>query len=218
MSLAIAGTAAAQTAAPPETTTPPTTAPPATTAPAAGEPTLPGSDDDPRALFERGSALYALGRYAEAAPLFERAFELKADPALLYNAAQAYRFMDNKTRALTLYQNYIRLYGDSIPNADDVRHQIDQLKEAIAADERSKTAPPTGVQTPNGAQTTTAPSAATLTATVPPPRKPLVKRPWFWVAVGGGAAVVITAVAVGIAVGTRGHTGPNASFGTVSGN
>ncbi len=210
LSLAIAGSAAAQSETPPPTTT----ADPATKAPS--EPTLPGSDDDPRALFDRGSALYALGRYAEAAPLFERAFELKPDPALLFNAAQAYRFMGNKPRALTLYQNYIRLYGDTIPNADDVRHQIDQLKEAIAVDERSKTAPPTGVQTPQTTTTTT--GGPTLIATAPPPRKPLVKRPWFWVAVGGGAAVVITAVAVGVAVGTRGHTEPNATFGTVSGN
>jgi tetratricopeptide (TPR) repeat protein len=206
--LAIAGNAAAQTDAPPST--PPTTpsTPPSTT-----DPTLPGSDDDPRALFDRGSALYALGRYAEAAPLFERAFELKADPALLFNAAQAYRFMGNKQRALTLYQNYIRLYGDTIPNADDVRHQIDQLKEAIAVDERAKTAPPTGVQSP---QTSGAPTL--IASAPPPPKRTLVKRPWFWVAVGGGAAVVITAIAVGVAVGTRGHTEPNASFGTVSGN
>ena len=173
------------------------------------EPTLPTEEDNPRSLFERGSALYALGRYAEAAPLFERAFELKADPALLYNAAQAYRLMGNKPRALTLYQNYFRLYGDTIPNADEVRHQIDQLKDAIAVDERSKTAPPTGVQTPSG---------NTLVASPQPPQKPLVKRPWFWVAVGGGAAIVITAVAVGVAVGTRGHTDPAATFGTISGN
>ena len=200
--LAFAGSAAAQSEAPPSSSPP--------------EPTLPGSDDDPRALFDRGSALYALGRYAEAAPLFERAFELKADPALLFNAAQAYRFMGNKSRALTLYQNYIRLYGDTIPNADEVRSQIEQLKEAIAVDERAKTAPPTGVQTPQSSQPSGAP---VLVVTAPPPaRKPLIKRPWFWVAVGGAAAVVITGVAVGVAVGTRGHTDPAASFGTVSGN
>src|SRR5262249_58021652 len=85
----------------------------------------PASEDDARALFERGSALYALGRYAEAAPLFERAFELKPDPALLYNAAQAYRLLGNKPRALTLYQNYFRLFGDQIPNAPEVHPQTD---------------------------------------------------------------------------------------------
>jgi tetratricopeptide (TPR) repeat protein len=174
-------------------------------------------EDEARSLFERGSTLYALGRYAEAAPLFERAFELKPDPALLYNAAQAYRFMGNKTRALTLYQNYVRLFGDQISNADEARRQIELLKESIAADERAKAAEhPATVQTPPPAP---APGPTTLTATAPPPRqKPLVKRPWFWVAVGGAAAVVITGVAVGVAVGTRGHTDPAASFGTISGN
>ena len=173
------------------------------------------SSDDPKLLYERGSALYALGRYAEAAPLFERAFEIKPDPALLYNAAQAYRLMGDKPRALTLYQNYFRLYGDQIPNRDEVSHQIDQLKEAIASDEKSKTAPPTGTQPLSKSDT---PAATTLTAAPPPPSKPLIKRPWFWVAVGGGAVVVVTALAVGIAVGTRGHTSPAATFGTINGN
>jgi tetratricopeptide (TPR) repeat protein len=173
----------------------------------------PGSDD-PKTLFERGSALYALGRYGEAAPLFERAFELKADPALLYNAAQAYRFTGNKSRALTLYRNYYRLYGDSIPNSDEVQRQIQQLEAAIASDERAKTAPPVGMQAPKPLPS---PDAAALTARPAAP-KPLVKRPWFWVGVAGGAAVVITAVAVGVAVGTRGHSAPPASFGMANGN
>jgi tetratricopeptide (TPR) repeat protein len=171
--------------------------------------------DEAKSLFERGSALYALGRYAEAAPLFERAFELKPDPALLYNAAQAYRLMGDKPRALTLYQNYFRLFGDQIPNRDEVAGQIDQLKDAIATDERAKNAPPVGT---HPLAQSDAPAATTLTSAPPPPRKPLVKRPWFWVAVGGGAAVVITALAVGIAVGTRGHTSPPATFGTINGN
>jgi tetratricopeptide (TPR) repeat protein len=205
----VAGNAAAQPAP-----TPP--APPAAAAPQATTAAT-GTPEEARALFERGSTLYALGRYGEAAPLFERAFEIKPDPALLYNAAQAYRFMGNKTRALTLYQNYFRLYGDRISNADDVRRQIEQLKETIAADERAKTAPPTDMQKP--APPVSAPTGpTTLTASAPPPRKPLVKQPWFWVAVGGAAAVVITGVAVGVAVGTRGHTSPPASFGTISGN
>jgi len=214
----IAGNAAAQPVPTPQTppaAAAPQTKSPATAPPASGTPTA--APDDARSLFERGSTLYALGRYAEAAPLFERAFELKPDPALLYNAAQAYRFMGNKTRALTLYQNYFRLYGDRISNADEVRRQIEQLKETIAADERAKTAPPTDMQKP--APPVSTPAATMLTASAPPPpRKPLVKQPWFWIAVGGAAAVVITGVAVGVAVGTRGHTSPSASFGTVSGN
>src|SRR5262249_44844658 len=97
-----------------------------------------------------------------------------------------------------------------------VRRQIEQLKEAIAVEERAKTSPPTDMHQP--ATTPSTSPALVVTATPPPPRTPLVKRPWFWVAVGGGAAVVITAIAVGVAVGTRGHTSPPPSFGTISGN
>jgi tetratricopeptide (TPR) repeat protein len=178
--------------------------------PAAAAPPAVAPPDDPKELFDRGSALYALGRYGEAAPLFERAFELKPDPALLYNAAQAYRFNGNKQRALTLYQNYYRLYGDQIQNSDDAKRQIEQLKQAIAMDERAKVAPPTDMQTPGG--------TAALVVAAPVRPKPLVKRPWFWVAVGGAAAIVITGVAVGVSVGTRGHSYPAASFGSVNGN
>src|ERR1700694_2874684 len=83
--------------------------------------------EDTKVMFERGMALYALGKYAEAAPLFERAFELKPDPALLYNAAQAHRFMGEKARALELYQSYLRLYGNRIPNHDEVVRLVEQL-------------------------------------------------------------------------------------------
>lgn len=203
--IALAGTSAAQEPPVP----PPASAPPQTTSPDAKQETPPGASEDPRALFEKGSALYALGRYSEAAPLFERAFTLKPDPALLYNAAQAYRLMGNQKRALTLYRNYLHLYGDKISNPDEVKRQIAQLEQAIAARERAKTVAPPSVP-PS--------SATTLVATVPPRKPPLVKRPWFWIVVGGGAAVVATGLAVGIALGTRGHVDPAPTFGTVRGN
>ena len=170
-------------------------------------------EESAKVHYERGLSAYGLGHYDEAADEYEKAFALKPDPALLYNAAQAYRFNGNKTRALTLYQNYYRLYGEQIPNSDDVKRQIEQLKAAIAMDERAKVAPPTGMQTPS-----TGASATMLVASAPEPRRPLVRRPWFWVAVGGAAAIVITGVAVGVAVGTRGHSYPVASFGSVNGN
>src|SRR6185312_16914961 len=65
-----------------------------------------GSDaDEARAYHEKAKAAFALSHYAQAAEFFEKAFELKADPALLYNAAQSHRLAGNKQRALTLYQN-----------------------------------------------------------------------------------------------------------------
>ena len=62
-----------------------------------------------RAHYEKGTAAYALGRFADAAAEFEQAFTLKPDPALLYNAAQAYRLAGDRDRALQLYKSYLRV-------------------------------------------------------------------------------------------------------------
>ena len=195
--------------------------------PAAVTPTP--SPNDAKGIYDHALSLYALGKYAEAAPLFERAFEMKPVPALLYNAAQAHRLAGHAERAVTLYESYLRLYGDPARRPEIEAH-IAELKTAIAAQQHAATSPPTSADAPppgTGAPATTEPAASpapsatpsseTLTASAPPPKKPLVKRPWFWVAVGGGV-LVVTGVIVGIAVGTRGHTSPPASFGTVDGN
>src|SRR5260370_22998195 len=100
------------------------------------QPTAQPAPEDARVLFDRGTTLYALGRYADAAPLFERAFELKPDPALLYNAAQAHRLAGHSQRALTLYQSYLQLYGDT-DRQTEIEARIRQLKDTIAAERRA---------------------------------------------------------------------------------
>lgn len=120
------------------------------------------TSDDARAAFEHGTALYTLHRFAEAAAQFEKAFELKPDPAILYNAAQAHRFAGNKPRALELYEGYLRLYRDR-PNADEVREHVRQLRAAIESDRRATNAPPTGQAPMSGQSTAT---------TAPPPAEP----------------------------------------------
>ena len=201
-----------------------TQAPAQTQTPPPAQPPPPGAPDEAKTIYERALSLYALGRYAEAAPLFERAFELKPIPALLYNAAQAHRLAGHAERAVTLYESYLHLYGDPSRKAEIEAH-IAELKSAIAAHEHATTAPPTGAEVPAAGPTASGPSSApaaapsseTLTASAPAKPKPLLKRPWFWAAVGGGA-LVIAGVVVGIVVGTRGHVSPPASFGTVNGN
>src|SRR5437879_844113 len=140
--------------------------------------------EDAKSLFERGMTIYALGHYAEAAPLFERAFEIKPDPALLYNAAQAHRLAGHSARALTLYQSYLQLYGDAARQPEIEAH-IAQLKIALETHQHAATSPPTGVESPSTASATPAPGAPAaavtpssdmLTASAPPQKKPLVKR------------------------------------------
>src|SRR5947208_866572 len=155
-------------------------------------------------LFEKGTAAYALGKYDEAAADYEKAFSLRADPALLYNAAQAHRQAGNKKRALLLYQNYVRLYGSRVSNRAEVDRIIVSLRKAIESDQQAAAAPPTetapAAPAPNEPTQTAPPPAttrprATTTSetstaqrtdlTEQPAEKPLIKKPWFWAVVGG---------------------------------
>ena len=186
----------------------------AAAAPAGG----PTDEAAARAAYEKGTAAYALGDFAEAAKQYEAAFRLKLDPALLYNAAQAHRRANNRARAIELYENLLRVFPNA-PNRDVARQHLDELKKgptAIPAAVTRGRFPRAGSTTPPAATT---PSPGTL---VPPPiptfeptpgapavtvekqaqagdgaPRPLYKKPWFWGAVAGVVLVgVVTAVAL----------------------
>jgi tetratricopeptide (TPR) repeat protein len=186
-------------------------------------------EPDAKTLFTRGRASYALGRYAEAAELFEKAFELKQDPAILYNAAQAHRLAGNNRKALVLYQSYLRLFGEQ-QNAAEVERRIADLKVAIQAEQAAKTNPPTGLlndkpdatqrstePTPSVAASEPAASTPALVVQPPPKKKPLSRRPWFWGVLVGSAVVVGGAIALGVVLGSPPQN-PDVTLGSVRGN
>ncbi len=168
--------------------------------------------------YNRGTVAYGLGKYDVAAREYEAAFEKRALPELLFNAAQAHRLANNKRRAIVLYQNYLRLFGDRVQNTDEVQRLIGQLKSAVAAEDAATSSPPQGPKTvePGGKPTTVVDTKPSIVAAPPaPPRK---RTPaWVWGVVGAGAAVVIAGVAVGVVFGTRPHD-PSPSLGSVRGN
>src|SRR5689334_607812 len=102
-----------------------------------------------RAHYDKATAAYALGRYADAASEFEQSFALKPDPALLYNAAQSYRLAGKKERALELYRNYRRVYGRRAEHAPDVDRHIVELEKAIDNDRRVSSAESTSLANPD---------------------------------------------------------------------
>jgi tetratricopeptide (TPR) repeat protein len=180
------------------------------------------AEEDAKSLFTRGRAQYALGHFREAADLFEKAFELKQDPAILYNAAQAHRLAGDKKQALVLYQNYLRLFGE-MENAAEVERRITELKAAIEAEQKANTNPPTGLL---GDKTEAPPPAVTPTptepapaavVTQPAPEKPRPKRAWIWGVVAGGVVLVGGAIALGVVFGTT-HKDPAATLGAVQAN
>jgi len=163
-----------------------------------------GERSDARGYYQRATAHYAIGEFDQAAADYQLAYKLKQDPALLYNAAQAFRLAGRLDRALVLYRNYINLYPDA-GNIKEVRQQVAKLKSAVASAATAVTSPPTGTTRP--AEEPPAhppivvgdrPSAAAPQAPAPSPRvapreqharrTPVYKKWWLWTIVGAVAA------------------------------
>src|SRR5690348_13431606 len=145
-----------------------------------------GSDaDEARAYHEKAKAAFALSHYGQAAEFFEKAFELKSDPALLYNAAQSHRLAGNKERALTLYQNYLHVYGRD-ERRPQIEMRIEELKKAIERDRKEIPAkppagwppgtapPPSASSSPGGSNPPAAANAAGGSLKPAPPSPPPV--------------------------------------------
>jgi tetratricopeptide (TPR) repeat protein len=186
--------------------------------------------DESRLYLDKATAAYGLGHYAVAAENFEKVFELKPAPALLYNAAQAYRLAGNKERALELYESYLRVYGKQ-DKGIEIEGHIKELKQAIGHDKAVATSPPTTTEPVSTVATEPSahpPSPApALPAALPPADnsspvlvsqpadassrdESVVKKPWFWVATGG---VVVAAAIVVVLLATSGAAAAMPSLG-----
>jgi hypothetical protein len=124
-----------------------------------------GKPDEIRAYLDKATAAFALNHYPEAAENYEKAFALRPDPAVLYNAAQAHRLGGNKARALELYESYLRMYGSE--KRAEIEKHIENLKQAIEKDRAVATSPPT----------TPAPVGTTIAAPPPPPEPAPAESP-----------------------------------------
>jgi tetratricopeptide (TPR) repeat protein len=84
-----------------------------------------------RRHFSAGTDLYAKGRMEEALAEFEKANQLKPDPALLYDLAQTHRALGHDGTALTFYRAFLQA-APYAPNQEEVRSKIRILEEELA--------------------------------------------------------------------------------------
>jgi tetratricopeptide (TPR) repeat protein len=81
--------------------------------------------------YRRGLSAYGLGDYETAASEYEAAFKAKPESALLFNAAQAHRIAGHRERALELYESYLRLFENQVPNRAEVERRILELRQQL---------------------------------------------------------------------------------------
>jgi tetratricopeptide (TPR) repeat protein len=108
--------------------------------------------------YAHARSLYDLGHFAEAAKEFEAAYELKNDPAFLYDLAQSYRQAGNPERALHFYRTYLR-YVPKPANRAEIDARIAALEQQLAQKGTGTEPPPANPPPPT-------------TTTTPPPTGP----------------------------------------------
>ena len=162
----------------------------------------PGNPDDGclsdpvcRGHYEQAVAAFEQGRFDAALPEFQAAYAQRQMPWLLINMGRTLHRLGRPKDALEQYDLYTKAESRIDP---ETRQRLDKyIAQAQAQVQSGGTTTPPGGTTPPQPELTTSPPP-------PPMEKPLYKKWWFWTAIGGGAAVLITGIAIGVAVSSSG--------------
>ena len=100
--------------------------------PAPRKPATPKNREAARKHFQSAEAAKARADYQGAATEYLAAYELVAEPAFFYDAAEVYRLAGDDRDALTYYTRYLELDPGGRGSAD-ARTAVDELQRAIAA-------------------------------------------------------------------------------------
>jgi len=141
------------------------TAQPAAAQPAARKPATAKSRDEARKHFQSAEAAKARADYPAAAAEYLAAYELFAEPAFYYDAAEVYRLAGDDQDALTYYTKYLELDPGGRGSAA-ARTAIDELRRSIAAkDEAARRAADDDAKRKAAAATPVAAPGTTAAAT-----------------------------------------------------
>lgn len=129
--------------------------------------------DAARAHYQKGTSFYDLGKYPEAIKEFEAAYEVKNDPALLYNLAQSNRLAGNADQALHFYRTYLR-YVPHPANRAEIDDRIKQLEILLQQKNATQVTPPNQTIAPGATAppSSTEPMPSTTPATPLAPAEP----------------------------------------------
>jgi len=144
-----------------------------------------------RELFQQGSVFFDSGQFGKAIEVWQRAYEEKQDPGLLYNIGQAHRLAGDPRKALFFYRSFLRKTPKSAREREDAAQKVAALQAQIAAEDQQKTAAapgapvappaePPGPPPPTGAPTgppAEPPPAMPPAPSAPEPAPPLAGVP-----------------------------------------
>ena len=107
---------------------------------AAGESTEGGETDGASfsTLVKTGRKAYAAEDYATAADAFQRAYQRKQVPNLLYNIGRIYEKAGEFDKAIQYYEKFVNQPGIEIENRKDALDRMETLREVLALREKGQ--------------------------------------------------------------------------------
>lgn len=183
-----------------------------------------------KAEVQKAQLHYKLGRFEEALGAYSHAYELFPAPALLFNIGQCHKNLKNYERAIFFFEGYLR--EETSPNARTRTLAQELVAESRAELERQRAAEAELKKATSPAPAAPSSSVAAMFGAPGPPATapvlvdaspaatstgPLLRRWWFWTALGVGTAAVVTGVAL---YASSGHTTtvlPSGTIGTLDG-
>lgn len=106
-------------------------------------------DESLRELYQEAKSAYARGEYENSLRLFAEVHRKTGHPALLFNMAQAERLSGpgHCLEASRLYKSYLK-EEDPVPNEDEVRERLEELRPCVEEEERKLAAQATETAAP----------------------------------------------------------------------
>jgi tetratricopeptide (TPR) repeat protein len=151
-------------------------------------------ENDAHAIYHEGEVAYQLGRFAEAAAKFERAYELSQRASILFDVAQSYRLWWSESHELAHLRKAVSVYRAFLRTGEGEweRRTAEKLLGELSPQLERAEHPPPHEEAPAPAP---APTNALVAAPAPPPSR--VHR-WRWPLGFGVAALVVAATGTGL--------------------
>ena len=190
---------------------------------ARAEPTAMDGKARAKAFNEKAKRAFTLGKFEEAASLYEQAYEAHAAPVFLFNMGQCHRRMgglEHLKRARFFLNGFLRESTDerARPEVEKQKAELEaKIKEVEAAKKKLEAAPngpppdaPAPVEPAPVKPTPVEPAPAANLVPAPPEQPasppedqsvPIYKKWWFWTVIG---AVVVGVTVGGVVAATTG--------------
>lgn len=172
-------------------------------APGSSQSTAAARDAQALQLYQAGETAFAAGEYDSALQLFESAYELSHRPGLLYNMGHCADRLRRDEDAIRWFAAYLQAAPADATNREEAERRLRALREAEAARQLE------------ASRLEAAQAAAVGAPGLAPASHDVTNEAWFWPVIGGGAALVVGGIIVGIVIASQPQPEPGNIGGIV---